>query len=336
MSEARASQGGTALSLVVLSAACLVGLLLLAYAADQLVIGSSALASRLGVPPVVIGVLVMGFGTSAPELLVSGLAAADGAMDIGIGNVLGSNIANVTLVLGAGALVAPIAVQTQVIRREAPLALAACAVFAVVVQGGLTRLDGALLLVALVTALLLLLRWATRQDVGATHFDEHVAEILVEHRGETARSSLRLSLQAAGGLLGTLAGAQILVWGARGLAREANLSEGFVGLTIVAIGTSLPELMTALQAARRGESDLLVGNLLGSNVFNALAVGGLVGMVGRAGPVDPALTGIGVWLMLATSVLAMLFMGRRFAVARWEGLVLLAAFAISLPLVATR
>ncbi len=324
------------MSLVVLSAACFVGLLLLAYSADQLVIGSSALAARFGVPPVVIGVLVMGFGTSAPELLVSGIAAAEGAMDIGVGNVLGSNIANVTLVLGAGALVAPIAVQTQVIRREAPLALVACAVFAVVVQGGLTRLDGALLLVALIAALLLLLRWATGPEAEAANFDEDVAEALAEHRGERARSGLRLSIQAAGGLIGTLAGAQILVWGARGLAREANLSEGFVGLTIVAVGTSLPELMTALQAARRGESDLLVGNLLGSNIFNALAVGGLIGMVGQAGPVDPALTGIGVWLMLATSVLATIFMGRRFVVARWEGLILLAAFAISLPLVATR
>lgn len=314
--------------LVALTAACAVGFILLARSADHLVIGSSALSARLGVPPVIVGVLVIGFGTSAPELLVSGLAAARGSVGLGVGNVLGSNIANLSLVLGVAAMIAPVVVQTSVVRREAPTALVASVLFAVAVQGGLTSREGVFLLLALVVVLSLMVVWSLQARVPV--LGGELAEMIGE---ESTYATRRLVVQTVLGTAGTLAGAQVLVWGATGLAREANLSEGFVGLTIVAIGTSLPELMTAIQASRRGESDLLVGNLMGSNVFNALAVGGLVAVLGDGAPVEQSLTGPGVWLMLGVSVLALVFMGHRFRVGRWEGVTLLTVFFVSLPLI---
>jgi cation:H+ antiporter len=315
--------------------ACLGGLLVLARAADHLVLGSSALARRLGVPAVIVGIVVIGFGTSAPELLVSGLAAAGGSMAIGVGNILGSTVANLTLVLGVAALMAPVSVHVSVVRRQAPLALLASAAFALAVQDGLTRAEGLILVLGLAAVLAMMLQWAVNApdpQAEAVIFGGEVGELLEQERGYRLR---RLVGQTLLGLVGTLLGAQVLVWGAEGLARQAGLSEGFVGLSIVAIGTSLPELMTAVHAARHGESDLLVGNLTGSSVFNALAVGGLVALVGSPVPLDATLTGPGTWLMLGVSVLSLVFMGRRFIVTRWEGAVLLAVFAVSMPLLAT-
>lgn len=313
--------------------ACLVGLALLARSADWLVLGCSALAELAGVPAVVVGVVVIGFGTSAPELLVSGLAAAAGSAGIGIGNVIGSNIANLTLVLGAAALVAPVGVHVRLVRREVPLALAASAAFAVAVQGGLSRSEGFLLIAGLAVSLSLLLWWAMagRGRDGDLVLLRQETDELLQAGARTMRGSL---WQAGSGLLGTLVGAQTLVWGAVGLAGGLGLSEGFVGVTIVAVGTSLPELVTAAQASRRGESDLLVGNLLGSNVFNALGVGGLIGLLAPRAAVARSLTVTGVVIMIGVAVLALAFMARGFRVVRWEAAVLVAVFVGSLPLLA--
>jgi cation:H+ antiporter len=312
--------------------ACLLGVGLLAVAADALVLGSSALAERAGVPPVLVGVVLIGFGTSTPELLAAGLAAAAGSGGIAVGTVIGSNIVNLTLVLGATGLIAPVAVAARLIRREVPLALLACAAFGLAVQGGLSRVEGVVLLAGLAGCLVLLLRWALRPapaaPEGAT-LPPGVDVLL----GERPSAPTRLLLLRAGlGLLGTLAGAQGLVWGAIGLAHRLALSDGFVGVVVVAVGTSLPEMVTAMQAARRGESELIVGNLMGSNLFNALGVGGLAGVIGVGGPLDPRLTGSGVLAMLATSALAVGFLTRGLRMVRWEAAILLAAFVIWLPL----
>ena len=314
---------------------CLAGLALLARASDALVTGSSALASRLGLPAVVIGVTVIGFGTSAPELVVSILAAAGGCPAIGIGTVIGSNIANLSLILGIAALVAPIAVRSEVIRREAPLAMLATLAFAAALQAGLTPLAGALLIALLAGSLILLIRWAL-QDTGATVGEEQslgddVAELESVDAGLPLR---RVVLQAAAGLAGTLLGSQALVWGAVAIAHASALSEGFIGSTIVAVGTSLPELVTSAQAARRGEPDLVLGNLLGSNLFNALAVGGAVGLIGSGATTDPALRVVGVLVMIAVSALAIAFMRRRFVVIRGEAATLVAVYVAILPLMA--
>jgi cation:H+ antiporter len=318
--------------------AVVVGLALLAWSADHLVLGASRLAARLGVPTLVVGVVVIGFGTSSPEMLVSGLAAAGGAADVGVGNVIGSNLANLTLVLGIGALVAPIAVHSGVVRREVPLALAASALFALLLQDGLSRLDAALLGTGLLAALALMLRWTVRgpsadaaagsTPQGPDPLLEHEVEELLHEQPDGVRREV---LRAVGGLVGTLAGAQSLVWGAVGIAEATGLSGGFVGLTIVAVGTSLPELLTAVQAARRGESDLLVGNLLGSNIFNALAVGALVALLAPGAAVGRDLVVTGSLFMLGASLLSMLFMWHRYTVERLEAAVLLGAYVALLP-----
>jgi cation:H+ antiporter len=325
--------------------ACVLGLALLARASDALVLGSSAMASRLGLPSLVVGVVVIGFGTSSPELLVSGLAAAGGSPAIGVGAVIGSNIANLSLVLGAAALIAPIAVHAGVVRREAPLSLLASIGFAVAVHGGLTRLHGLLLFLALAVALGLLVRWSLEARTGDRTEDrtedgtEDGAEELREDVGEllapaACRPLSAVTLQALTGLVGTLLGAEALVWGAVGVARAAALPEGFIGATIVAVGTSLPELVTAAQASRRGETDLIVGNLLGSNLFNALAVGGLVAVVSGGTEIGSGLRTVGLGVMLAVSALAMLFMRRHFRVIRWEAVTLIAVYVATLPLLA--
>lgn len=338
---------------------CLLGLVLLARSSDLLVLGCSGLAERLGVSAVVVGVVVIGFGTSTPELLVSASAAAAGSAAIGVGNVIGSNIANLTLVLGAAALVAPVMVRVALVRREVPVAFAATVAFGLALQGGVSRLEAGGLLVALTGCLFLLVRWAARgreagtgaafdtgvdagggtptghadagADVqgGADLLEREVDELLGPQRSEPLS---RLAVRAGAGLVGTLVGAQVLVWGAVGVARGAGLSEGFVGVTVVAVGTSLPELLTAAQAARRGESDLVVGNLMGSNLFNALGVGGVIGLIGPGVVVDRALSTTGVVVMVAVSLLALGFMLRGFRVVRWEGAVLMATFLGCLPL----
>ncbi len=244
------------------------GLALLVWAADQLVTAAARLSLVLRITPVVIGVVVIGFGTSMPELVVSGLAAIEGLFDLGVGNVIGSNIANVLLVLGAAALIAPVTVTDRLLRREVPLTLAAVAAFAWAIQGPL-RVADAILLVVLLVAILIIIITLARRD-GALDLDE--VDALTAATTSTGRESLR----AVVGLTLTIAGAQMVVIGGGAIAEGFGLSEGFVGLTLVAVGTSLPELATSVQAVRRGESELLVGNVLGSNLFNAVAVGPLL------------------------------------------------------------
>ena len=303
------------------------GLVVLVKASDQFVIGSARLAVELRLAPVVVGVIIIGFGTSAPELLVSGLAAAQGSIDLGTGNIIGSNIANLLLVLGAAAVVAPLAIDGDVLKREVPLSLVTVAAFAWVVQGRLLAVEAiglGVLLVAVLTLVLVLSRF------GTVRIDPAIEE-LAKERVSGGREAVRTLL----GLAGTLAAAQAMVLGATDLAARAGLDEGLVGLTIIAIGTSLPELATAGQAARRGEAGLLVGNLLGSNIFNATAVGGVVAAAGAAQGlrVGPSLAG-STLVMLGVVVAVSLLLVLRRKVTRLEGAVLLmayAAFTASLP-----
>ncbi len=293
------------------------GLALLWRAADLLVDGAVAGAARLRVPPIVVGAVVVGLGTSAPEALVSVLAALDGSMDLAVGNVVGSNTANLSLVLGCAALLAPVLASRSALRRDLPLAVLATVALAFAVQDGLSRLDGVLLLVGLGVALTLLL--TGRGSAGS--------DPLPPRTGTLGRDLLTL----LGGLVGVLVGAQLLVTGARGLAGELGLSEGFVGLTLVAVGTSAPELATALAAARRGESELVVGNVLGSNVFNSLLVAGLAGVVAPGAVVDRGLTIVAVLAMLLATALAAVAMVTRRRVTRLEGIGLLVVWLGLLP-----
>jgi cation:H+ antiporter len=304
------------------------GLAVLTAAADWFVIGAVRLAAHLRLSAVVIGAVIIGFGTSAPEMVVSGLAAGQGSLDIAVGNIVGSNIANLTLVLGAATMVTTITVAGATLRREIPLALGATVVFAVLVQGGLTRWEGLVLLAGITAAVGLILAAArSGDDEELTHeVEEFLTDAPIDLRRELARTLV--------GLAGTVGAAQLLVVSATSVASSLGLQEGFVGLTIVAIGTSLPELATSMQAARKDETDLIVGNLLGSNLFNSLAVGGVAALAGP-GPVgDPTLTGPAIWLMLGVAVLAKVFMGTGQRVVRQEGGILLAMWLGTLPLLA--
>lgn len=306
------------------------GLGLLVLAPDRFVAGSAGLADRWGLSRVVIGAVVIGFGTSAPELLVSGLAAGQGRPEVGVGNVIGSNMANLGLIVAVPALIAAIGVPAGVLRRELPLALVATAAFAVAVQDGLGRWEAVALLGWLGVTLWLIIR--APASLRADPDDELAIEVDEFLEDETAQPARRMVGHAIVGLIGTLLGAQLLVWGAVEIATDFNLSGGFVGMTIVALGTSLPELVTAIAAARAGEDQLILGNVLGSNIFNCLAVGAVIGLVRPEPITDASITVVAVALMLVITALAALAMTRKRLVTRGEAAALLASYIACMPL----
>lgn len=290
----------------------LLGLFVLLKAGDLFVDGAVSLAKSLKMSSVVVGAIVLGFGTSAPELVVSTIAASQGNPSLGVGNIVGSNVANLSLVLGVAALVTPIALSSSVIRRQAPLSIAAVFIFALTVADGeLTRLDGVILLILLLIAMLILIKTPAEAEQPNSVADQSLARSLI------------FSLLGLGGVL---AGAQLAVSGATTLADKWGLSGGFVGFSIVALGTSLPELVTAVAAARKKEAGLIVGNLFGSNLFNGLAGGAAIGLV-NAGPIgDAKLTGGGLLAMLGAVAVAYLQGARKRRVGKIDALLLLAIY----------
>lgn len=311
--------------MILAAVALVVGLVVLTFAADWFVAGAARIAHELRLSPVVVGAVVIGFGTSLPELVVSAIAAYRDSLDIAVGNIVGSNVSNLTLVLGAAALITPIAIASSTLRREVPVSTVAVIVFAIAVQDRLGVLEGTVLAMALVVATVILLRGArSPEDVLGTEASEFVGA------GETYDLTKELARTAAG-LLGTLAGAQTIVWAAQVVAAGFGIAEGFVGFTVVAVGTSLPELVTSVQAARRSEVDLIIGNLLGSNLLNSLFVAGFVGILGPDILADPSLTGLPVIFMVVVAVVAavMMLTGRR--VDRREAVVLIVVYAGMLP-----
>lgn len=316
--------------MILFALACVVGLYVLTKAADQFVMGAARLAALWQVPAVVIGAVIVGFGTSAPELLVSSLAAAQGDVALGIGNIVGSNIANISMILGVAALLVPLAISSRVLRREAPLSAAGVVLFAVLVWNGLSWTDGVLLAVGMAGFLGWTLVSAARSR--DQELIEEVAEFV-----ETGDGAPRASFEAGRTFLGlafTLGGAQLLVWGATNAATELGISEGFIGLTLVAIGTSLPELVTSVAAARRGEDELIVGNLLGSNLFNSLGVGAALAFLGPGPLPDADLVHRSLVMMVGFVFVALVFMMTKSEVSRREGVVLIVGYGLCVPLLA--
>lgn len=304
----------TALALVV------IGLVLLTLGADRLVLSAARISTRLGLSAILVGALVIGMGTSAPELLVSVVASLQASLDLAVGNIVGSNIANLSLVVGSAALITPVVSRVQTLRREGGVMVAGTLLFTFFAwDHRLSRLEGTILLLGMVAAGWLVIRWARADRRGAADIAAEVAEMEGPIRSLPFEIGIGLVSIAA-----TLGGAELLVRGARILADVLGLSDGFVGLTIVAVGTSLPELATTVAAARRGEGDLVVGNVLGSNMFNSLLVGGAAAVTGPA-----ALTGdftSPLVAMIGLSVLAGVFARSGQRVVRWEGVALLAVF----------
>lgn len=251
-----------------------IGLALLGWGGDRFIVGASATARDLGISPIIIGVTVVGFATSAPEMLVSALAAAGGTPGLAIGNAIGSNIANLGLVLGSAVLIQPLIAQSKTLRRELPAMLAVTFVpLALFVDGTLTILDSLILLASLCG----LIYWLTVLGIRASVLDplrtEYEAEIPEDIPMGKALLWLGIGL---GALLG---GADLLVYGGERAARALGISEVVIGLTVVAIGTSLPELAVSIAGARKNEPDLVLGNVIGSNIFNLLAVIGIAGVI---------------------------------------------------------
>lgn len=299
------------------------GLLVMAVAADHLVVGASRVAARLRIAPVVVGVVIIGLGTSAPEFLAAGLASVRGEVALALASLVGSNILNVTLVLGVAALIAPVVVASSTVKREAPMSVVGVTIFAVAVLLGLGIVAGVVLAVAVVAAMWVLVRVArtAEEPVPAT------VATLMNRPVRPAVETVRIIL----GLAGTLAGAQLLVVNAAEIAVLLGLSAEVIGFTLVAIGTSLPELVTAVQAQRRGESDLLVGNLLGSNLFNSLAGGAVVALSAGPGAQFQLVPGL-LAVMVGISVLAWILLWKGYRASRRDAVVLLLVYAGCLPL----
>lgn len=292
------------------------GLALLVVAASVLVRGASALALRLGLTPLVVGLTVVAFGTSAPELVVSVQATLAGAGGIAVGNVVGSNVANVGLVLAAAVLLRPLVADPSLFRRDLPVLVAVTGLAALLlVDRQLARWEGAVLLAGLVAYLVWSVREARRQPVAdAEAVDAELA----------TQPAWRDLLFVASGLGGLVLGAHLFVGAAVALAEVAGVSNAVIGLTVVAIGTSLPELATTVVAALRGESEIAVGNVVGSNLFNLLGILGAAALVRPMA--SPGLEALDVGMMVAftLAVVVMLWTGRRLV--RGEGAVLLAGY----------
>ena len=300
------------------------GLVLLYYGAEWLVKGSSELAIRLGISPLVIGLTVVAFGTSAPELVVSIKANWSGQGGMAIGNVIGSNICNICLVLGIGAAIFPLAIHRQVIRREMPILLVATIVFSLMLRNGeIERWEAAILAVGIIFYVIFSLIEA-RSDPGADCSEEVPPEMIEEVRKSgTGRIFYDLLLIILGAVL-LVAGADRMVYGGEHVARAFGVSEAVIGLTLFAFGTSLPELATSVVAAMKKQGDIIVGNAVGSCIFNLLAVVGIAGLV--APLKADGVTVIHIGVMLGAAIILMPMMWHRMKLDRWEGLLLFVGY----------
>lgn len=301
------------------------GLGVLVWSAERFIDGASGTAAHFGMPPLVIGMVIVGFGTSAPEMVVSAFAALDGSPNLALGNALGSNIANVGLILGLTALIAPISVHSAIIRRELPLLLGIGAVVGVLLwSGSLTRIESALLL----AGFLALIGWTLFSALRAPGdtLEADFSQEMAEHPMPLRRAVFWLVV----GLLLLIVSSRVLVWGAVTIAQTLGVSDLVIGLTIIAIGTSLPELAASLIAARKGEHDIAIGNIVGSNMFNLLAVIGIAGSITPIA-VIPAEVMMRDWPMMMAGTVALFvmgygFRGRQGRINRLEGGILLLTF----------
>ena len=300
--------------------AILVGLALLSIGAEALVRGSAALALRLGITPLVVGLTVVAFGTSSPELVVSVKASLDDNGAIALGNVVGSNICNIALILGVSALIKPVRIEAQVIRREIPILIfASVLLWAMLAGGELQRWMGLLLTAGLVAYVAFSYIGARAEKNEAVR--EEFAEALP---APEARRPWVDVLFVLVGLAMLLFGANLFVDGAVAVAERFGVSQAVIGLTIVAVGTSLPELATSIVAAFKGEGDIAVGNAVGSSIFNILCILGVASLIRPLPTTGISMIDLGV--MTACALLVMPMMRSGFCLNRWEGIFLLAVY----------
>ena len=283
--------------------------------ADWLTDGASALARRMQMSEMMIGLTIVAAGTSAPELFVSVVSALKGTPDLAVGNVVGSNTMNSMLIVGTAAMVAPMVISRSTVRKDIPFAIAASVLLLVLcMNGDLTRIDGLLLLAGFAAFMGYTLKNAKNQD--------YENRPLIQD--ETSKSNWKNILLVLWGLVGLVIGSNVFVDHASSLAYALGISEGVVGLTVVAGGTSLPELATSVVAARKGQSAMAIGNVIGSNVFNILLI---LGLTATISPLQiEGITTIDMAVMLVSIVMVWLFSRTRYTVERWEGAVLVLGY----------
>ncbi len=299
------------------------GLVVLVFAADWFVDGASAIAKNFGVSPLLIGLTIVGLGTSAPEILVSSIASFQGNPGLAIGNAIGSNIANMGLILGCTALIAPLAFHSGLLRRELPVLMLISIFCYVLALDGLSVLDGIFMLLALVT----FLYWLIRSGIKARN-NQDILTQEIEDELPNALPTKKAWIYLVVGLVGLLISSKVLVWAAVNIAHTMGVSDLVIGLTIVALGTSLPELAASISSVLKGEDDLAIGNVIGSNVYNLLAVYSLPALI-APGLVESSVLERDFPVLLAfTAVLFLL--GASFVklgkINRWEGAGLLSAY----------
>jgi len=310
--------------------AVIAGFGLLIWGSDKFVDGAAGMARTLKVSSLIIGLVIVGFGTSAPEMLVAGVAGLDGNTGLAIGNALGSNITNIALVLGATALLVPLTVHSKLLKREFPvLFLIMGLVIVLFLDGRLDQIDGVILLCGLVAFILWMIHLGKKSQVNNSHrphdpmqdeFEEELPDEL-----PIGKALMLLAL----GLIVLLIGAKLVVWGAINIAQSFGVSDLIIGLTVVAIGTSLPELATTITSAKKGEHDIAIGNIIGSNMFNLLGVLGIPGVIHAAsfdGAVMTRDVPVMVILTIALYLMAKSWKGKTGKINRFEGGLLLTAY----------
>ena len=302
------------------------GLILLIWSADRFIDGAAATANHFGMSQLLIGIVIVGFGTSAPEMIVSSLSALNGNPGIALGNAYGSNITNIALILGTTALITPLAVNSQILRLELPILILITALSAALIYDAeITRSDAVILLITFATYMI----WTVWHDLK-NKSDSLAADVQQEFATQAKMSVKVAVLWIFIGLLLLIGSSQLLVWGAVEVARYFGVSDLIIGLTIVAVGTSLPEFASSVVAARKGEADLAVGNIVGSNLFNALAVVGIAGVISPM-QVEPEVFTRDMSVMTLVTVALLVFgygIGRKNArrITRFEGFLFLTSY----------
>ena len=306
-------------------AAIIAGFAILVWSADKFVEGAASTAKHLGMPSLLIGILIVGFGTSAPEMVVSAIAAMEGNPALALGNALGSNIVNIALILGITAIVAPITVNSKIVKKEIPLLLL------IVLASGYLLFDNTLTLgegIVLISGFFTLIAWSIvsafrgRGDTLEAEMDSE----LIEHEMSLKAGIIWLII----GLVLLIARSRLLVWGAVGVAHEFGVSDLIIGLTIVALGTSLPELAASVIAARKGEHDIAIGNVVGSNMFNILAVIGIATIIAPMNGIPVEVLNRD-WIVMFVLTIALLVMSYGFRnkegkITRFEGMILVVCY----------
>lgn len=312
------------LTLLTPTLAILIGFVLLIWSADKFVLGASNTARSFSISPLIVGVVIVGLGTSAPEMLVSAMAAADGNTGLSIGNAIGSNITNIGLMLGVTALFYPLHIHSKLLKREMPVLLAIIALsYFMLWDRDLSFING-LILIILMFLMLTFTVWEAK-----SHTDDSLSQEILDELPEQVSKGEAIKWLLIG-ILVLIASSRILVWGAVEIAEYFQVSDLIIGLTIVAIGTSLPELAATIAAARKKEYDLALGNIIGSNIFNILGVMALPGLI-HPGTFDSAVLTRDYPVMLSLTVALLIFSiawrkGKTGVLARFEGALLLVGY----------